>query len=82
MVDRFVSNLNKVLNQSVGDLNEAAKNDIRPDWVKAASYEMMFIGQELEMARKAVVETTSRLDNVEKWATALAENLQQHVPKS
>ncbi len=55
--------------------------DIRPDWVKAASYEMMFLRQELAMAKEAVAAIDSRLDNVLKWANELAENLDENVPK-
>lgn len=56
--------------------------DKRPDWVKAASYEMMFMRQEMDMAKAALSAATERLDNVNKWSLELAINLEKHVPKT
>ena len=85
-----MSDLNKVLNQSIGDLNRAISMantanlkaaDLRPDWVKAAAYEMDFLRKELAMAKEHLKAIDERLDNVLKWATELAENLDKHVPR-
>ncbi len=53
--------------------------DDRPDWMKAAAYEMDFLRKELDMAKKSVLAAAKRIDNVYKWANTLAENMEKNI---
>lgn len=52
--------------------------DDRPDWLKAAAYEMMFIKEALNKALEAVKMSENRI----KYALEEADNLAQNIDKN
>lgn len=67
--------LDRVLNQTVGDLKQAKvltdMKDNRPDWLKAAAYEMNFARKELGEIQVLQKRVNERMVVALKWLSRL-----------
>ncbi len=55
--------------------------DNRPDWLKAAAYELKFFREQMEDGKKALKLAEYRLNNATDWIEKLAKNLDEHTIK-